>query len=65
MSRFVLHYLGDRESTDTSSTRTGAFVKHFQALDDIEEPDRQQFEWMLEHGEPVTNLGSFIYQIRG
>ncbi|NBS94255.1 MAG: hypothetical protein EBT27_11140 [Betaproteobacteria bacterium] len=65
MSRFVLHYLGDIESTDTSSIRTGAFVKHFQALDDIEEHDRQHFEWMLEHGEPVTSIGSFIYQIRG
>jgi len=65
MREFILHYLGDRESTDTSSTRTGAFVKNFQALDDIEEHDRQQFEWMLEHGEPVTNMGSFIYQIRG
>ncbi len=65
MSRFVLHYLGDIESTDTSSTRIGAFVRHYETLDDIPEHDRQQFEWMIEHGEPVTNLGSFVYQIRG
>ena len=65
MSRFVLHYLGDIERTDTSSTRTGAFVRHYETLDDIDEPARQQFEWMLEHGEPVTNSGSFVYQIRG
>jgi len=65
MSRFVLHYLGDIERTYTGSTRTGAFVRHYETLDEISEPDRHQFEWMLEHGEPVTNLGSFIYQIRG
>lgn len=65
MSRFVLHYLGDIESTETSSTRTGTFIRHYDALDDIDEYDRRQFEWMLEHGEPVTNLGSFVYQIRG
>jgi len=65
MSRFVLHYLGDIESTDTSSTRTGAFVRHYETLDDIDEYDRRHFEWMLEHGERVTNLGSFIYQIMG
>ena len=65
MSRFVLHYLGDIERNDTSSTRTGAFVRHYETLGDIDEFDRHQFEWMLEHGEPVTNLGSFVYQIRG
>lgn len=63
--KFILHFLGDIERTYTSSARTGAFVKHYETLDDIPEPYRAQFAWMLEHGEPVTNSGSFVYQLRG
>lgn len=65
MKLFVLHFLGDidRDELNTRSSRTGAFVKTYETLTAIPEHDRRQFEWMLEHGEPVTNCGSHVYQI--
>jgi hypothetical protein len=66
MSLFVLHFMGDidRDELNTRSTRSGAYVREYFTLETIPEPDRRQFAWMLEHGERVTNCGSYVYQIR-
>ena len=66
MKSFVLHFLGDidRDELNTHSTRSGAFVRAYETLDAIPEHDRRQFEWMMENGEPVTNCGSYVYQIK-
>lgn len=63
---YILHFLGDtdRDELNTRSTRTGAYVREFATLDTIPKHDRQQFEWMLEHGERVTSIGAYVYQIR-
>lgn len=65
--RFVLHYLGDlvRDELNTSSSRDGAYITSYETLEAVPDAiDRQQFEWMLEQGEPCTSCGSFVYQIR-
>jgi hypothetical protein len=64
MRTYVLHFLGDIERTYYTSNRTGAYVREYGSLETIPKHDRQQFEWMLENGEVVTNCGSYVYQIR-
>jgi hypothetical protein len=66
MKSFVLHFLGDidRDELNTRSTRSGAYVREYATLDAIPKHDRQQFDMMLEHGEIVTSIGSYVYQIR-
>lgn len=64
---FVIHNLGDweRDPLDTCSERSGGHVATYHELSDIPyEVERRQFEWMLENGELVTQIGNMIYQIR-
>lgn len=63
---FVVHDLGDweRDELNTRSERTGASVKEYASLEEVPEAPRRQFEWMLEHGSPVTQCGNTTYQIR-
>ena len=63
---YILHFLGDidRDELNTRSTRTGAYVREFATLDTIPKLDRQIFEQMLDDGERVTSVGSYVYQIR-
>lgn len=63
---FVVHDLGDweRDKLNTRSDRTGGSVQEYAAIDAVPSPARSQFEWMLEHGESVTQCGNTTYQIR-
>ena len=63
---FVHHYLGDWVRSDcwTTATREDPLVREYRSVDDVPEPDRQQFAWMLEHGEVCTSCGANVYQIR-
>jgi hypothetical protein len=63
---YILHFLGDidRDELNTRSTRSGSYIREFATLETIPKHDRQQFEWMLEDGERVTSIGSYVYQIR-
>lgn len=66
MKRYAVHDTGEwvRNNGDTAATRTPATVKEYDTLDDVHPFDRKQFEWMLEHGQVVTSMGSTVYQIR-
>lgn len=63
---FVVHDLGDweRDELNTRSERVGDSVKEYASLAEAPAAARAQFEWMLEHGEPVTQCGNTTYQIR-
>lgn len=67
LPRFVVHDLGDwaRDELNTRSERIGGSLKEYAELEDVEhEADRSQLQWMLEHGELVTQCGNTVYQIR-
>lgn len=63
---FVHHYLGDYVRTNDwlGATRDAPIVTEYRSLDDVPEPDRGQFAWMLEHGQVCTSCGANVYQIR-
>lgn len=65
--KIVIHNLGDwqRDELDTRSERVGASVREYADFRSIPHPyDRTQVEWMLSHGERVTQCGNTVYQIR-
>lgn len=68
MQKIVIHDLGDweRDERDTRwSMRVGGSIKTYAQVSDIaNEYDRTQVEWMLDHGELVTQCGNVVYQIR-
>lgn len=66
VAKIVVHYLGDwvRDEYDTSATCSGAYVAEYSRVEDITDPvTRRQVEWMIEHGEVVTQCGRFTYQV--
>lgn len=65
--KIVIHDAGEwaRDADDTRTERVGGSVAEYANVDDIpNEFDRKQVEWMLEHGEIVTQCGNTTYQIR-
>lgn len=65
MKRFAVHNTGDYiRDRNGNQIREPATVKEYDALDTMHPFDRQQFEWMLGHGEIVISMGSTVYQIR-
>ena len=67
MKRFAIHNTGelvrDRYGRATGE-RESSTVQEFDTLDSMHPFDRAQFDWMLEHGQVITNTGTIVYQIR-
>ena len=65
MKRFAVHNTGDYvRDRNGNPTREQGTVKEYDTLEGMHPFDRQQFEWMLEHGEIVISMGATVYQIR-
>lgn len=65
--KIVIHDTGAwvRDTYNTRAERAGGSIAEYDNVSSIpNEFDRKQVEWMLEHGEIVTQCGNTTYQIR-
>lgn len=65
---FVVHYLGGWVGADENGmrrvVRDDPIVKQYHRLEDVPEPDRGTFAWMLKNDVACTSCGSIVYQSR-
>lgn len=60
---YRIHQTGTFTRTQFGSERGAPTVTTHDTLETMHPFDRQQFEWMLEHGEIVLQSGETVWQI--